>query len=433
MAKLILLLFLNSLMILHQTSSQSTASSTVGFIYIDTDPNAQIVMAQPHTLSDRKQATISILSSITTPFNYEISFVWSIKPENNQIFESTTGQGSIQSQSNQTQVVLSARDDNASQAEIVLYTFQLERVVLVSNSNQNNTNGVVIYLNEQFKSVVIRFLPSNYPFGTFQFSSLVPDNLTISIFSKSAASSLLVQRNYGLKQKVLVSYNQIEVGSDGKELDRSVNYLEFNENDSIKPISFIKPSTSSIYPKYFIISLTRAELLGQSSIRADDPVIQKAVDILPKIDARSSVYIKLIDDRSIIEFIDANLIININSRLDSTQSAVLTLSRSFPNNSTSSNNNDSVVVDFIIIPMYKNFNNKTFYPARAYLDYTPISGQFVFRPGNRTANFTLRIMPSDEVNARNYHKMIKLSLLGVQNCESCQFGNFNLQKYNFCC
>jgi hypothetical protein len=136
--------------------------------------------------------------------------------------------------------------------------------------------------------------------------------------------------------------------------------------------------------------------------------------------------VTVIDDRSVVEFMDTNLRINIHSLYDFTQAIMLTVTRS-----AVIKTNESISVNFLTLPMHKTINEslngssfsvKNFYPARPFYDYMPMSGQFVFKPTSKTATFLFKIMPNDENFSNNYNKFVKIILLSIENCEGCQLG-----------
>ncbi len=174
------------------------------------------------------------------------------------------------------------------------------------------------------------------------------------------------------------------------------------------------------------MNLTKVEILDSGSMRIDDPLVLRSRDILPKIGEKSSIFINIIDDRSIIEFLDTNLRININSRYDYIQAILLTLTRTAINKL-----NDTISVNFLTLPMHKSlnesngFNGSTtnfFHPARPYYDYMPMSGQFIFKPTAKIATFLFKIMPNDEHYFNNFNKFVKIILLNIEKCDGCQLG-----------
>ena len=414
--------------------SQSTKDFSDAYIYIDFDPTIKIVLAEPHTLPSNKEINITIYSTLT-PLNYEITFVWIITPQNNERFIETEGYGTITHEKNKTQVTISTKDTSNVQWEISSFTFQLDKILLTNSSNLIANNTLTI--NPMAKSIPIYYLPTNFPFGLFEFTPFIPSNFSVSRYSQiSYADSIQIIRKFGRNYRILLTYEEIEFSHrrDSSEVlvkNRSIKYLEFLNDEFSKFVNFNQvlknESNLNKYPRFFALNLTHVEILDGEAFRFDDPLIKISTDILPKIGSKSTLFITLIDDRSVVEFLNTNLRININTRYDHVQAILLTLTRS----SISSQLNESVIVNFLTVPMYttltENGVNKTYYPAKPYHDYTPMSGHFVFKPNSKIATFLFKIMPNDEFYFNNNNKLVKIYLLGIENCENCQLG-FNIKS-----
>ena len=71
---------------------------------------------------------------------------------------------------------------------------------------------------------------------------------------------------------------------------------------------------------------------------------------------------------------------------------------------------------------YPKLNGLDYYPARAFLDYSPINGQFIFLPNMQSANFTFQIHQNDDNYVHVLNRKFRVYLLGINNCDSCQLG-----------
>ena len=387
-------------------------NTQIGYVYIDKNPSDKIILAETKTLSSLNQTTLTIRTTIT-PQLTDIDFIWSITPINTNRFIATEGFATIKQFTNWTQIKIAARDTFQSNLNDVTYFFKLDRLT---------TNFVNLtqkfYFNNSAVSFAIALLPSNYPFGYFQFSDSITKYLTVSRYSYiSLADSIRIDRKYGANYRVLIEYKQIEVNAN----KTVVNFIEFGALETYKIIKFSSVYKNDLsnkeYPRNFVLQLAACALLdGVPEVMNNEDLIAMSNDILPKIGNFSTVYITVIDDKSIIEFTDTNL--NVDSIYKSQTNVTLTITRS-----RLSNLNNTVLVNFITVPLYlTSVNGVDYYPARASLDYTPQFGQFIFEPDSQSANVTFKIYQNDDYHFNNLNRKFRVYLQSIANCDGCQLG-----------
>ena len=107
-----------------------------------------------------------------------------------------------------------------------------------------------------------------------------------------------------------------------------VNFIEFGALETHKIIKFSSVYKNDLsnkeYPRNFVLQLAACALLdGVPEVMNNEDLIAMSNDILPKIGNFSTVYITVIDDKSIIEFTDTNL--NVDSIYKSQTNVTLTI------------------------------------------------------------------------------------------------------------
>lgn len=398
--------------------AESTPSvEDLNYIYIDRDPSIPITLAEPHTLPSIKDIKL-VIKSTMTPINYDIIFVWTILPADNNRFFATENYGTIQRQTNSTQITISIKDSTISSPDIELYTFNLDKII---NSFNTLSLNDTFYIHPNAKTAQIKLLPSNYPFGLFEFSSEIPANLTISRYTQSTlADSIQIDRKFGKNYRILLTYEQIEY-FDNSMPKKFTKYLEFQNGESQKSINFtsVYKSESSLdtqisYPRVFCLNLTSVQILD--SLKIDEEFLVNSTDILPKLGKKEKIFISVIDDVSLIEFASNLVEIYTESRYDSSHSIQVSLS-------VMNKLNTSVYVNFITVPTHKTLHHDTHYfAARPNLDYSPTGGRFIFTPESQTAQVQFLIHKNDDHYYNNYNKAFVIHLISVENCANCKLG-----------
>lgn len=126
-------------------------------------------------------------------------------------------------------------------------------------------------------------------------------------YTKNTFSDLIiVQRKMGTLGRVMVTYEKNEV-TDGKTKPNSkvVGTVEFKEGELTQPIEFvlIDQDESENYPKLFSLTLISTLLLTElPNLNINQSILNESVGILPKIGIKNTIYIKVVDRKSIVEF-----------------------------------------------------------------------------------------------------------------------------------
>lgn len=399
---------------LARSSRSETNQTSIGYVYIDKAQGEKIALAEKDTLASLSEYNITIRSTLE-PRSTDIDFTWTIIPSNPNRFLATDGFATIKRLTNFVTVKIATRDTNKPNLDDVTYSFKLDRLT----TNFINLNEK-FYFNSSSQSIAINLLPSNHPFGLFEFSKEIAKYMTVSRYSYfSLADSIRIDRKYGNNYRVLIEYKQTEYNTTINKT--SSNFIEFDAFETYKIIKFSSvyknDLVNNVYPRNFILSLSSAILLdGVPDILNNDTLIANTSDVLPKIGKFSTVYITVVDDKSIIEFVYTEF--SVNSLYKSEINVTLTLSRS-----RLSSLNRTVAVNFLTVPLYlSNVSKADYYPARAYLDYSPPHGKFIFQSESQFANFTFTIYQNDYYYFDNLNRKFRVYLLSIENCDGCQLG-----------
>ncbi len=275
-------------------------------------------------------------------------------------------------------------------------------------------------LNLSARSVPVHLLPSNYPFGLFEFSKKNAEYLTVSRYSYiSEANSIRIDRKFGSNYRVLIEYEQLELNTNSTSV---IKYIHFESNQLFSTINFSSAyendRTDRKYPRNFVLKLNSAYLLDSvPEIIENKELIAKSNSVLPEIGNFSTINITVIDDKSIIELTDTDL--TVKSVYKTSVNLTVSITRSALNSL-----NKSVIVKFLTVPLYSTdtLNGIEYYPARAFLDYSPVNGQFIFLPNMQSANFTFQIYQNDDDYAYVLNRKFRIYLLDIDNCDGCQLG-----------
>lgn len=369
---------------------------SIGYVYIDQKSSQTIILAEPNTLDSLKQTNITICTTLT-PIYSDIDFTWSIEPFNTNRFVLTEGFATIKKFTNSTQIKIATRNTNQPQLDNIVYTFRLDKLS-INNYDQR------FFLNLSAISVKIILLPSNYPFGYFEFSSSLSKYFKVSRYAANSGltDSMRIDRKYGTKYRVLIELNIICNNNS------SIQYIEYQSGEKFKLFDFSTIYTNDLnnnYPRNYILNLTTAVLLDEvSEIEMFQDLIKNStLNILPMIGKFSTIYINVIDDITIIEFFNTNIYVTSTIESNITVSITRTHLQA-----------EIVYVNFLTVPLY----DLNYYPARAYLDYTPLNGQFEFKPNSLIANYTFKIYNNDI----STNKKFRIDLLEILNCDNCHLG-----------
>ena len=360
---------------------------SIGYVYIDQKLSQTVILAEPNTLDSLKQTNITICTTLT-PIYSDIDFTWSIEPFNTNRFFLTEGFATIKKFTNSTQIRIATRNTNQPQLDNIVYTFKLDKL-LINNYIQR------FFLNLSAISIKISLLPSNYPFGYFEFSSSLSEYFKVSRYAANSGltDSMRIDRKYGTKYRVLIELNIIYNNNS------SIQYIEYQSGEKFKLFDFSTIYTNDLnnnYPRNYILNLTTAVLLDEvSEIEIFQNLIKNStLNILPIIGKFSTIYINVIDDITIIQFFNTN--IYVTSTIESNLSVSITRTHLQA---------EAVYVNFLTVPLY----DLNYYPARAYLDYTPLNGQFEFEPNSFIANYTFKINYNNDISTTN--KKFRIDLL----------------------
>ncbi len=371
---------------------------SIGYVYIDQKLSQTVILAEPNTLDSLKQTNITICTTLT-PIYSDIDFTWSIEPFNTNRFFLTEGFATIKKFTNSTQIRIATRNTNQPQLDNIVYTFKLDKL-LINNYDQR------FFLNLSAISIKISLLPSNYPFGYFEFSSSLSEYFKVSRYAANSGltDSMRIDRKYGTKYRVLIELNIIYNNNS------SIQYIEYQSGEKFKLFDFSTIYTNDLnnnYPRNYILNLTTAVLLDEvSEIEMFQDLIKNStLNILPIIGKFSTIYINVIDDITIIQFFNSN--IYVTSTIESNLSVSITRTHLQA---------ETVYVNFLTVPLY----DLNYYPARAYLDYTPLNGQFEFEPDSFIANYTFKINYNNDISTTN--KKFRIDLLEILNCDNCHLG-----------
>lgn len=147
-----------------------------GLVYIDRqNSSSPIILAEPDTLPKLKEVNITVRLNLL--LNYDLSFVWRIDPINNRKFQESQNVAIIAKKTSSVQITVRTKNTDIPTLNDASYTFFLVKII----DPINETETTPIYISNS-SSVVLRILPSNYPFGYFQYSDTIPLNLTIPRF-----------------------------------------------------------------------------------------------------------------------------------------------------------------------------------------------------------------------------------------------------------
>lgn len=161
--------------ILRQISDNGTnqANETAGLIFID-NSTSDIILAEPNTLASLKETTIVIKSDVNSDFDIDVE--WSIQPIDNRRFQNSGGIATISRNTSSAKILIRTKNTDISSLNEISYKFSLNRIFINDTKNKNKSFSI-----KPSASVIsIRILPSNFPFGIFQFSDVIPVNLTLS-------------------------------------------------------------------------------------------------------------------------------------------------------------------------------------------------------------------------------------------------------------
>lgn len=230
----------------------------------------------------------------------------------------------------------------------------------------------------------------------------------------------------GTLYRVILTYEEDELSDEDDTRLNTKRSLEFFDGDLTKPVefSFIHDlgSNSSTYPRLFSISLASVLLMESlGNLGLNDSLLIKANGIFPKIGPRNTVYIRIVDDKSVIEFAENSREIVTSFGHNHGQVVTLSLSQTHASNAV----NETIVVNFVTIPAYRSTNESNFMPARPGIDYAPVSGKFVFLSQSTISKFNFTIQKSDDFYLNSFSKMFLILLIGIENCDNCQLGANN--------
>lgn len=151
-------------------------NSTMGLIFIVKNSTEPIILAEPNTLPSLKETSIVVESSIL-PF-HDIHFIWALHPADNQLFQETEGLALIRKNTTSVRIAIRTKNTNTPSLNQVVYKFYLNKIIEANTTQE--TKNQSFFINSLASSVLIRILPSNYPFGYFEYSNEIPSNLTLS-------------------------------------------------------------------------------------------------------------------------------------------------------------------------------------------------------------------------------------------------------------
>ena len=395
------------------------AQKEVGYIYIDTNQTTFFILAESSTYPFHQNLTLTIKTSLVS-VDEDISFKWSLRPVVADRFFSFDGTETIARNTNSTTVTISLNDNEIPELEDQNFIFKLDSVLPLNNQS-------VLYVVNNTQSVIIHVLPSDYPFGLFEFSNDISSNLTISKYSKTAKGHVVtVKRYYGTAFRVLVTCDQIEIINNTLSSYKTSVYAEFVENESQKDLVFNYLGTSNdtqqsslTYPRAFLIKISMLKLLdGMPFSNETNQYLSIASDILPTIGNNSVIQISIIDDKSVIQFSNNSLQIYVQSAYGQNNYANLSVTRTdknvlYPNLS----------IDFITYPVDGNLNSSSsFNAALEYFDYSPVNGQVYFDNDKFIANLKFLISQKLESNISTFNSTFQVVLVNINNCDSCIIG-----------
>lgn len=107
--------------------------------------------------------------------------------------------------------------------------------------------------------------------------------------------------------RVILTYEELEIKTPATKIAGTLEFLEGESTKTID-ISFINHDDATYsfpypYPKLYSVSLNTVFLLDDIRIEnISRALINQANGILPKLATKTAIYIKIIDDKSVIEF-----------------------------------------------------------------------------------------------------------------------------------
>ena len=110
----------------------------------------------------------------------------------------------------------------------------------------------------------------------------------------------------GSHGRVMLTYDEAEYTEKSILIKKIASTIELGEGETFKSIRlslFDQDESDLNYPKLFSINLTGAILLDDlANLNLSMSLINEAIGILPKISSRNLTFLRVVDDRPLIEF-----------------------------------------------------------------------------------------------------------------------------------